>query len=253
MVSLDFTKNNRFARLNLILKDEGLQKLQNSTVMVVGLGGVGASCAQALARGGVGKLIVIDGDYVEETNINRQLIAFSSTLGKPKSEVMQAMIKEINPDCQVYPIQEFIHSQDIDPILAQVPKPDYIIDCIDNFYAKMALVQWAIDQQVPILASMGAANRLDPTLLAFSTIEKTSYCPMSKVIRQECRELKIKGLEVLYSREKQVKIESHGSTAKSATLGSTSYMPPIMGMTLASKVIRRLAGLETFDGIPKLN
>lgn len=251
MVNLQ-EKNERFARLNLILKDEGLTKLQNATVMVVGLGGVGASCAQALARGGVGNLIVIDGDVVDITNINRQLIAFTSTIGRPKTAVMTEMIHDINSDCQVYPLQKFVRAQNIEPDFASFPKPDYVIDCIDHFYGKVAIIQWCIEHQVPLLSSMGAANKLDPGQLLFDYIENTSYCRMSKTIRLECKELAIKGVEVLYSKEKAVKIESHGSVKKADTLGSTSYMPPIMGMTLASKVIRRLAGLEDYDGIPKI-
>lgn len=251
MVILVANSDARFQRLNLILKDEGLAKLQQSTVMVIGLGGVGSSCAQALARGGVGNLIVIDGDVVDITNINRQLIAFSSTVGRPKSEVMTELIHDINPQCQVYPLQKFIRSQNIEPDFASLPKPDYVIDCIDHFYGKIAIIQWCIEHQVPLLSSMGAANKLDPTQLLFDYIEKTSYCPMSKTIRLECKELGIGRVEVLYSMEKAVKIESYGSTAKADTLGSTSYMPPIMGMMLASKVIRRLAGLESYDGIPK--
>lgn len=243
--------DNRFARLNLILKEEGLSKLQNSTVVVIGLGGVGAACAQALARGGVGRLIVIDGDVVDITNINRQLIAFSSTVGQPKPQVMAKMIQDINPNCQVHPVEEFIRAQNIDQILGEFPKPDYVLDCIDNFYGKIAIIQWCMHHQVPLLSSMGAANKLDPSQLQFQKIEKTSYCPMSKTIRLECKYLGITGLEVLYSKEKSFKIDSKGSTAKADTLGSMSYMPPIMGMTLASKVIRRLVGFEAYDGIPK--
>lgn len=246
----DILNNERFIRLKMILKDEGLVQLNQATVLVVGLGGVGSACAEALARGGVGSLIVIDGDVVAESNINRQAIAFSSTLGKSKPEVMAAMIHEINPDCKVYQKQVFIKSHTIDEILAEFPKPDYVIDCIDSLYSKIALMQWSMNRGVPHIASMGAANRLDPTLLKFSTIEKTSYCRMSKIMRQELRELGIAELEVLYSNEKAVYINNNGSVAKEHNLGSISYMPPIMGKMLASKVIRRLSGLEAYQLTP---
>lgn len=240
----------RFARLKMILKEEKFNRLQETTVMVVGLGGVGSACAEALARGGIGTLIVIDGDVVSESNINRQAIAFTSTLGQPKSQVMQGMIHEINPNCRVIAIQSFIKGHTIDPILKDIPKPDYVIDCIDSIYAKIALCQWAMNRQIPFLSSMGAANRLDPSYLQFSYLEDTSYCRMSKVMRQVYRELGIDKVEVLYSKEKVVKIDGKGSRVKEHTLGSISYMPPMMGMMLASKVIRRLSGLETYQLTP---
>ncbi|MBR7927279.1 tRNA threonylcarbamoyladenosine dehydratase [Aerococcaceae bacterium zg-ZUI334] len=245
-----FEQDERFARLNLLVESAGMSTLENATVMVVGLGGVGSSCAQTLARGGVGKLIILDGDVVSSSNINRQLLAFDSTVGRPKAEVMKELILDINPNCQVYAVEEFVKAQNIAPLLRSLPRPDYVIDCIDSFYAKTALIQWCIEQQVPLLSSMGAANRLDPSLLSFSYIEDTSYCKMSKTMRHICAELGIKKLEVLYSKEKQAKIKSYGSVKKEHTLGSISYMPPIMGMLLASKVLRRLLGLESYKLTP---
>lgn len=240
----------RFVRLKMIVKEEGYKSLQDACVLVVGLGGVGSACVESLARSGIGTLIVVDGDVVAESNINRQAIAFTSTLGKPKAEVMQAMIYEINPNCRVVAKQAFIKGHTIDLILQNIPQPDYVIDCIDSLYAKIALCQWAMNRQIPFISSMGAANRLNPIFLKFSYIEDTSYCPMSKIMRQEYRELGIAKVEVLYSSEKTVTIDSKGSTAKEHTLGSISYMPPIMGMMLASKVIRRLVGLESYKLTP---
>lgn len=246
-------REDRFIRTQLLLQDEKFEKLQNACVMVIGLGGVGSSCAQTIARAGVGTMIVLDGDTVAESNINRQILAFTSTLNRPKSEVMKEIILDINPQCQVYAHNKFVKAQNIEPLLASVPKPDYVIDCIDSFYAKTAIMQWCIEHQVPLLSSMGAANRLDPSLLEFTKIEKTSYCKMSKTMRAICRELGIQNLEVLYSKEKQAKVDGpKGSVKKEHTLGSISYMPPIIGMMLASKVIRRLAGLEAYKMTPTM-
>lgn len=240
----------RFARLALILQEEGLARLEQSCVMVLGLGGVGSSCAEALARGGVGNLIVLDRDIVEESNINRQTIAFSSTIGQIKSDVMQEMIEEINPDCKTYAKQVFLTKENIAETLSSFPRPDYVIDCIDTVSQKLAIASWCMNEGIPLLSSMGAANKLDTSLLKFSYIEKTMNCPLSKVIRKECRRRGIKRLEVLYSSELPYEVQHEGSQLKSETLGSMSYMPPIMGLMLAGKVICRLSGLEEFSVTP---
>lgn len=240
----------RFARLQLLLKKEGLQKLQDARVIVLGLGGVGSACAEALARGGVGSLLLVDGDQVDITNINRQAIAFTSTVGQDKTEVMAKMVAEINPDCQVQTAQVFLRPNNIDEVLSSFSRADYVIDCIDTITQKLAIAEWCRDHQVPLLASMGAANKLDPSYLKFDVIEKTQYCPMSKVIRRECRFKGIHHLEVLYSSEVPVTIDAGPSQIKGETLGSMSYMPPIMGQMLAGKVIRRLAGMESYRQTP---
>lgn len=245
-------ESERFARLRLLFKNEGLQKLQDATVMVLGLGGVGSACAEALARGGVGNLIVLDRDVVEESNINRQALAFTSTLGKVKAQVMEGMIKEIQPDCKVIAEQVFLTPQNIAETLDRFPRPDYVIDCIDTISQKLAVYRWAAENGIHLLASMGAANRLDPTLLEFSTIHKTYNCSMSRVIRSECRKRRIHGVEVLFSTELPFAVEKTGGNTKGETLGSMSYMPPIMGQMLAGKVIRQLAGMEEIPTPPYL-
>ncbi|MGF3072963.1 tRNA threonylcarbamoyladenosine dehydratase [Facklamia sp. P12955] len=236
----------RLSRVSLLLKEEGLSRLAQSRVVVLGLGGVGSACAEALARGGVGYLTIIDGDIIEESNINRQALAFSSTVGKVKADVMKAMIAEINPDCQVDARQIFLTKENIEEILTDLAGVDYIIDCIDTISQKLEIAAFCQKEKLPLISSMGAANKLDPTYLNFSKIEKTSYCPLSKIIRLECRRRGIKNLEVLYSNEQPFKVENPTGNTKSQTLGSMSYMPPIMGMMLAGKVIRRLAGKEEY-------
>lgn len=244
--------NERVARLRLMLGDEVLERLEGATVMVLGLGGVGSACAEALARGGVGSLILLDRDTVEESNINRQAVAYMSTLGRIKAEVMEEKVADINPDCRVFAEQIYLTKENIDEALGRFPRPDYVIDCIDTVSQKIQIVRWCADNQIPLLASMGAANKLDPTYLQFAKIKNTKNCPLSKVIRRVCRQRGIFGLEVLFSSQDPVIIADRGSGTKAETLGSMSYMPPIMGQMLAGKVIRRLAGLEPIPRPPHL-
>lgn len=234
----------RVARLRLLLGDDGLARLDGATVMVLGLGGVGSACAAALARGGVGNLVLLDRDVVEESNINRQTLAFMSTVGRVKAEVMAEMVADINPDCRVTARQVFLTRENLPEVLGACPQPDYVIDCIDTVTQKLAIAQWCAAQQLPLLMSLGAANKLDPCQLELADMHQTRHCPLSRAMRRECRRRGIERVEVLYSREHAVKIRGDGSWDKSATLGSMSYMPPIMGQMLAGAVIRRLAGLE---------
>ncbi|MEL4357554.1 MULTISPECIES: TatD family hydrolase [unclassified Luteococcus] len=246
------THSERFARLRLVLGDEGLVALQGSTVMVLGLGGVGSACAEALARGGVGGLVLLDRDVVEESNINRQALAFLSTVGRVKAEVMGEMVADINPDCRTITQQVFLSPENLADTLDAHPRPDYVIDCIDTISQKLAIAQWCAERGLPLLSSMGAANKLDPTQLEFASIERTRSCPLSRVIRRECRRRGIAGLEVLSSRELPVAVDSSGGWSKSETLGSMSYMPPVMGQMLAGLAIRRLAGLAPMPAPPHL-
>lgn len=242
----------RHARLKLILGEEGLEKLYGSTVMVLGLGGVGSAAAEALARGGVGHLIVLDRDVVDESNINRQALAFTSTIGKVKADVMAGMIREISPECEVTAVKAYLDKDDIDGVLGQFPRPDYVLDCIDTISQKLAIAHWCAERHIPLLSSMGAANKLDPSRLRFANIKRTLNCPMSRVIRLQSIKRGIRGLEVLFSDEVAFKVDNPAARTKGETLGSMSYMPPIMGQMLAGKAIRRLAGLEPFPTPPRL-
>lgn len=241
----------RVARLKLLLGDDGLARLAGTTVMVLGLGGVGSACAEALARGGVGSLVLLDRDTIEESNINRQTIAFVSTVGRVKAEVMAEMVADINPDCVTDARPVFLTPENVAEILDACPGPDYVIDCIDTLSQKLAVAQWCAERGIPLLASMGAANRMDPCRLEFVEVQQTRNCPMSRVMRRECRRRGISDVEVLYSTEPPARVEGDGSWTKSATLGSMSYMPPIMGKMLAGLAIRRLAGLEPLPRPPR--
>ena len=238
-------------RLRLILGDEGLAKLEASTVMVLGLGGVGSACAEALARGGVGSLVLVDRDVVTPSNINRQALAFQSTLGLPKTEAMSAMVADINPSCMVTVLHAFIDKDRVAEQLGALPRPDYVVDAIDTIAQKLAIAAWCQSEGLPLVSAMGGANKLDPTRLRFSRIEKTEIDPIARVMRKECKRRGIRGLTVLWSDERPLealgKKEAIGEDGfvleGKSILGTMSYFPPIMGQMLASYVIRNLVGL----------
>lgn len=242
----------RLARLRLLLGDDGLASLSNSRVMVLGLGGVGSSCAEALARGGVGALTVLDRDVVEPSNINRQRVAYWSTVGQSKAEVMARIIADINPDCDVLAQQVYLSPAEMPDYLNTLPTPDYVVDCIDTVTQKLVVAQWCAERGLRLLSSMGAANKLDPTQLGFADIFQTKHCPLATAIRKQCRRRGITSWEVLYSAELPPQIQLGDGRTKAATLGSMSYMPPIMGEMLAGLVIRRLAGLEEIPDAPTM-
>ena len=238
-------------RLRLILGDQGLARLRGATVMVLGLGGVGSSCAEALARGGVGHLVLVDRDVVAPSNINRQALAFQSTIGQPKAQVMAQMVADINPACGVTAVQDFIDKDRVPEQLGALPHPDYVVDAIDTIAQKLAIAAWCQDEGLPLVAAMGGANKLDPTRFRFSPIEKTSIDPIARVMRKECRKRGIHGLTVLWSDEQPLEVEGKRDRIGSdgfvlegeSILGTMSYLPPIMGQMLASRVIRDLVGL----------
>ena len=238
-------------RLKLILGDEALERLRQSRVMVLGLGGVGSSCAEALARGGVGSLVLVDRDVVTPSNINRQALAFHSTLGQPKTEVMTRMVKDINPQCEVSSLRTFIDKDHVGELLGSLPRPDYLVDAIDTISQKLAIAAWCQAQGIPEVSAMGGANKLDPTRLRFAPVEETLMDPIARVMRKECRKRGIKGLTVLFSDElpqeteiKRTVINEKGFVKEgSSILGTMSYYPPVMGQMLAGYVICALTGL----------
>ena len=232
-------------RLRLILGDEGLSRLAGSTVMVIGLGGVGSNCVEALARGGVGHFVLLDRDVVAPSNVNRQAIAFTSTVGQVKAEVMSAMVKDINPEAEVTAVHAFLEKDRIAEQLGALPRPDYVVDAIDTVAQKLRLAEWCQELGLREISAMGGGNKLDPTRLKFSTIEGTVNCPLARIMRKECRRRGIHGLQVLYSDEQPVKMEAISDEQwmeSGSLLGTMSYFPPIMGQMIASRVIRDLLG-----------
>ena len=237
---------NEFSRTELLLGAEGIETLRNAKVMVFGVGGVGSHCIDALARCGVGNLVLIDNDTVSMTNINRQSIAYHSTLGRYKTEVMKQRIADICPETKVVTYERFIGRDNLDDILAE--KPDYIIDAIDTVTAKLALVEKAAEYGIPLISSMGTGNKLHAELFEITDISKTSVCPLCKVMRKELKNRGIKKLKVLYSKEQPVDV-SGKSTGEDPGMrrcipGSISFVPPVAGLLLAGYVVRELTGVQ---------
>lgn len=227
-----------WSRLELIMGKEALGRLSNSCVLVAGIGGVGSNCMEALARGGVGRLILIDSDVVAASNINRQAVAYTSTIGQPKVDVARAMIAQINPDCQVDALQEFLLAEEVEALFERYAgQINYVIDAVDTVTAKLALARCAQKADIPIVSAMGAANRLHPERLRFADLFETKNCPLCRAMRKSARKHGIDALQVLYSDEPAV-------TLPGGALGSMSFFPPIMGQMLASRVILELSGLE---------
>lgn len=236
---------NEFSRTELLLGEEGLLRLKNASVMVFGIGGVGSHCVEALARSGVGRLILIDNDTVSLTNINRQSIAFHSTVGEYKTRIMAKKIVDICPEIQVKTYERFVLTDNLDDILDE--KPDYIIDAIDTVTAKLTLVEETRRRQIPIISSMGTGNKMHPELFEIADITKTSVCPLCKVMRKELKKRGIAHLKVLYSKEKPVdtkgQVTEEDAGVRRSIPGSISFVPPVAGLLIAGEVIRELAGI----------
>lgn len=232
-------------RLRLILGDEGLSRLAGARVLVAGLGGVGSSCAEALARGGVGSLVLVDRDVVAPSNINRQALAFTSTVGRVKAEVMREMVLDINPQADVLAVHAFLEKDRLGEQLDALGPVDYVVDAIDTVAQKLRLAAWCQGRQIPEVSAMGGANKLDPCRLRFARIEDTVNCPLARIMRKECRRCGIRDLQVLFSDEEPVRMEAISDEQwmrEGSLLGTMSYLPPIMGQMLASRVIRDLLG-----------
>ncbi len=235
-----------FSRTELLIEKEGLERLRNATVMVLGVGGVGSHCIEALARSGVGTLILVDNDKVSLTNINRQSIAYLSTVGEYKTKLMKTRIEDINSEARVYTHETFVLPDNLSELFDR--KVDYIVDAIDTVTAKLALVEYAKEHEIPIISCMGTGNKLHPELFEITDISKTSVCPLCKVMRKELKSRGIHHLKVLYSKEKPVDItekETGEDKGKRRALpGSISFVPPVAGLLIAGQVIREIAGVE---------
>ena len=233
-----------FSRTELLIGKNGINKLKESVILVLGVGGVGSHCIEALARCGVGTLILVDSDTVSLTNINRQSIAYHSTIGKYKTQVMKERIADISPDTQVITRETFLLPENIEEIFAV--RPDYIVDAIDTVTAKLAVVEEARKRGIPMISSMGTGNKLHGELFEITDISKTSVCPLCKVMRKELRARGIEHLKVLYSKEKPIAVQDTGSEEKPkgrrAVPGSISFVPPVAGLLIAGEVIRDLIG-----------
>lgn len=222
---------NRFERTERVLGRTALEILKTKHVMVFGLGGVGGACVEALARGGVGKLSIVDNDTVNHSNINRQLIATESTVGMNKTDASEKRLVDINSDIVIEKYPVFVTKENAAEVLSSMP--DYVIDCIDNVTAKLKIFELCTEKSIPIISSMGTGNKIHPEMFEIVPIEKTSVCPLCRVIRKECKDRGLKGIKVLYSKE-----EPRYATTAQRTPGSVSFVPPVAGMMLAGYVIR---------------
>lgn len=242
---------NEFSRTELLIGQAALEKLQNSRVAIFGVGGVGGYVCEALVRSGVGHFDLIDNDTVSLTNINRQIIALHSTIGKLKVDVMKERMLDINPDVDVSVHPCFYLPETADQF--DFSNYDYVVDAIDTVTGKIEIIVQADAHQVPVISSMGAGNKLNPSMMEVSDIYKTSVCPLARVMRRELKKRHIKHCKVVYSKEKAIQpsqaslekyvADSEENFTKKSIPGSTAFVPSVAGLILASEVIKDLITL----------
>ena len=228
--------HSQFLRSEMILGENSTENLASKRVILFGLGGVGSYTAEALARAGIGSITLVDNDTVSVTNINRQLCALHSTVGKPKVDVVKERILDINPDCKITALQKFYLPENADEF--RLSDYDYIADAIDTVSAKIDLAVKSQALGVPLIACMGTGNKLDPSLFRISDIFKTSGCPLCRVMRTELRKRGVKKLNVVWSPEEPVKpAPTSEETGKRQTPGSLPFVPGTAGLIMAGKII----------------
>ncbi|KPM48630.1 tRNA threonylcarbamoyladenosine dehydratase [Jiulongibacter sediminis] len=234
---------NWLSRTELLIDQQGIDRLKNAHVLVVGLGGVGSFAAEFICRAGVGEMTIVDGDEVDPTNINRQLPALQSTVGKAKVEIMAERLKDINPDLKLHTVQEFLTPDRCREILKQ--PFDYVMDCIDSLSPKLLLLTTAFEMDVNVVSSMGAGGKMDPTQIKVAEIYQTHVCKLARYVRKRIQRLGVKPGKILavFSTEEMDKeslLMTDGSNYKKSAYGTISYMPAAFGGVSASVVIRRL-------------
>lgn len=241
-----------FSRTELLIGSAGFKKLKNSTVAIFGIGGVGSFAAEALARSGVCEIVLVDNDHICPTNINRQVHALHSTVGKSKVETMRKRILDINPGAEVVMYKELYSSKSAGKLLTR--DYDYVVDAIDMVTSKLDLIEKCKKCNIPIISAMGMGNRLDPTELEVADVYSTFICPLARIVRKQLRKRGIKDLKVVYSKEEPITPlnmenkdnscipadEDKMRTARHQILGSVSFVPPVAGLIMASEVIREL-------------
>lgn len=234
-------------RTELLIKEEGIERLQSANILIVGLGGVGSFAAEFLVRSGIGNLTIADGDTVDITNINRQLPALNSTIGKNKTDVVAKRILDINPEINLKEINEFLEPERMEEILTQ-EKFDYVLDCIDSLSPKLALIITCKRKKIRLVSAMGAGGKTDPSKVMVRDISKTNNCFLAKQIRKKLKKEQIhKGFRCVFSTEIQDENSlkmTDGSNYKKSFYGTISYMPAIFGLYAAAEVIRFLLKKE---------
>lgn len=236
---------NWLERTELLIGQEAIDRLQQSHVLICGLGGVGSYAAEFIARAGVGKMTIIDGDAFDPTNKNRQLPALDSTIGRSKAEVMAERIRDINPDINLVVMREFVQPERVSEILREA-KPDYVMDCIDSISPKLTWLIACKRNKIPVISSMGAGGKLDPEKVETRDISKVVNCKMAKHIRKRLKKEHInKGIKAVYSSEIQQKDSlrmTDGTNFKKSFYGTISYIPALFGLHAAAYVIRKISG-----------
>ena len=227
----------------LMMGEESAQRLSEKRVLVVGVGGVGAYAAESIVRAGVGHIVIVDADDVSETNINRQLIALHSTIGRSKVEVLAERLKDLNPMLDVVPLKEYLRDERTEEVLSMFHY-DYIVDAIDTLAPKVFLLYSSVQRAIPVVSSMGSGGKWDPSRICIDDIAKSNYCKLARMVRKRLHHLGVReGIKVVYSDEvvdHSVIIETEGEANKHSNVGTVSYIPAIFGCMMGSVVIRDL-------------
>ena len=238
-----------FDRQKLLIGEEKLQSLHQKTVAIFGLGGVGSYVAEGLARSGIGNFIIIDNDKIDVTNINRQIIATTKTIGRFKVDVAEERIKEINSSANVIKYAEFVGKENENiELFDSIKNVDYIVDAIDTVSSKLRIIEFAKANNIPVISALGTGNKLDPTKLKLADIYDTKICPLAKVMRKELKKRGITSLDVVYSEEEPIKILDDSREAESSKennddksvkrIGSIAYVPSVAGLFICYKIVR---------------
>lgn len=230
--------DNKFSRTEMLFGNEGMEKLNDAKVAVFGLGGVGSFVCEGLARAGVGNFVLVDYDKVDETNINRQLIATTKTVGKYKIDLMKERILDINPQANVETYKEFyLADSELDIITEDL---SYAVDCVDTIMAKIAIICKSKELDVPVISSMGTGNKLDPTMFEIADIYETSVCPLARIMKKDLKKRDITDLKVLYSQELPVDTSNCeiNKDARFKVNGTVSFVPSVAGLIIAGEVIK---------------
>ena len=232
----------KFSRTEMLVGNEGMEKLKEAKVAVFGLGGVGSFVCEGLARSGVGNFILVDFDRIDESNINRQLIATVNTIGRYKVDLMKERILEINPDANVETYKEFYMADSTTDIITE--DLSYAVDCVDTIMAKIAVICKCDEIGVPVISSMGTGNKLDPTMFEVADIYETSVCPLARIMKKDLRKRNIEKLKVVYSKEHPINTNDCeiNQDRKFKVKGSVSFVPSVAGLIIAGEVIKDIVG-----------
>ncbi len=229
---------NKFIRTEMMIGKKALEKLKSAKILVIGIGGVGGYVTEALARSGIYQIDLIDSAVVSTSNLNRQIIATTKTIDKPKVNCMKERILDINPDAKVEVYQLLLTTDNLNNI--DLSKYDYVVDAIDTISVKIALIEKCINEKINIISSMGTGNKIDPSKLSITDLSKTSVCPLARVMRYELRKRGINHLKVCYSTEEPVKAYIQGETENKHLPGSIIFVPASAGLLIASEVVKDL-------------